>query len=131
MNKMTRDTGKLKALPESFLNNDCLKVPTSGIKLVYFTEISNFVPTVSAPLGTWCTKGNIVLFIDSEGETYITFATHALFTLLEKHGFRKEMSLEMPTALIRGGFPAEKALRVHWDSVCRRSLLQNSLVSYR
>lgn len=130
MNKMTRDTGKLKALPESFLTNDCLKVPTSGIEIIYFAETTTFIPT-SVPIGTWCIAGDIVLFIDSAGASYITCASHALFTFLEEHGFRKENSLQMPTALAKGGFPAEKAIRVRWDSVCRRGLIQNLLVSYR
>lgn len=130
MNKMTCDTGKIKALPESFLTNDCLKVPTSGIDMVYFAETITFIPT-SMPIGTWCNNGDIVLFIDSKGDSYITCASHALFTFLEEHGFHKETSLKMPTALAKGGFPADKAIRIRWDSVCRRALINNSLVSYR
>ncbi len=115
----------LKALPEDFLKSECLKIPKSGIQVIYFLEEVNFIPS-SETIGVWNEDGGILLFVDEQGDTYMTFATHPILNLLNSCGFIKDPSLRMPITLIKGGFPAQKHVRQLWDSVCRTALTRTS-----
>lgn len=125
----------IRKLPKLMLRDKCLHVPEEGINVYSEFHHSGYIisPVVRSCdcttehyLGSYSENNKVVIFVDADGETYLTGSTSNLFKLLREHGFR-EIKTMVP--LSNGETIEEDKYKSKWKRVLHLADLEETALA--